>query len=714
MLTKQNKQEIQKAYSQFLESKSLKPRFGQKQMIAEIARAIGAIEMDAEGKRVNDAGVVAIEAGTGTGKTVAYTLAVLPLAKALGKKVVISTATVALQEQIIYRDLPDVLKHSGFPFRFGLAKGRGRYLCLSKLDLFLNANPQDALFTEVDELSELKDIDEDAYQIKVYESMAKAMLTGDWDGDKDNWKDELSHQVWQPLTSDRNQCTGRRCQHVAQCSFIKSRENLGQVDCIVANHDLVMADLALGGGAILSPPEETIYIFDEAHHLPDIALNHFACNLRLHTALSWLDQSVKTIHDIGKNSSSFIALLDELDVAVASLVQVKPYYAQLKQQVESLCEPLLPVPENEQMPHLRFEHGQIPHDLQLLSLELFKQLVLIQESLSKAHDMIEKQLEDNRSGLSLNELEQLFAVVGLMSATAERHGDVFQAYSRDVADLPDSRWIQLAESSGLIDFDINASPLLASQSLRKFLWQRCFASVLTSATLTALGNFNRIAMHAGLPMTFQSAIVPSPFNYAENASLMVPSLSCEPSDVQGHTEEIAKLLPKLCKGDQGVLVLFSSRKQMNEVYEFLDIDIQGDVILQNELSKQLLIKTHQLAVDDGQRSVIFGLASLAEGIDLPGQYCSHVIIAKLPFSVPNDPVDAALAEWLETQGRNPFMEISLPEASQRLIQACGRLIRTEKDVGRVTLLDKRLLTKRYGRQLINALPPFRKELDVQV
>ena len=522
----------------------------------------------------------------------------------------------------------------------------------------------------------------------------------------------MPHHIWQPLTSDRNQCTGRRCQHVAQCSFIKSRENLGQVDCIVANHDLVMADLALGGGAILSPPEETIYIFDEAHHLPDIALNHFACNLRLHAALSWLDQSIKSIHDIGKHSSSFIALLDELDIAVASLVQVKPYYAQLKQQVESLCEPLLPVPENEPMPHLRFEQGLIPHDLQLLCKELFRQLVYIQESFTRSHDLIEKQLEDNRSGLSLNELEQLFAVVGLMSATAERHGDVFQAYAKDVTDIPDSRWIQLTEASGLIDFDINASPLLASQSLRKFLWQRCYSAVLTSATLTALGNFSRIAMHAGLPAQFHSAIVPSPFNYAENAVLCVPSLSCEPSDTLGHTQEIARILPKLCRENKGVLVLFSSRKQMNEVYELLDQDLRADVLLQNELSKQLLIKTHQLAVDEGQRSVIFGLASLAEGVDLPGSYCSHVVIAKLPFSVPNDPVDAALAEWLESQGRNPFMEISLPEASQRLIQACGRLIRTERDQGQITLLDKRVLTKRYGRQLLNALPPFRQELDV--
>jgi ATP-dependent DNA helicase DinG len=150
------------------------------------------------------------------------------------------------------------------------------------------------------------------------------------------------------------------------------------------------------------------------------------------------------------------------------------------------------------------------------------------------------------------------------------------------------------------------------------------------------------------------------------------------------------------------------------VFDLQDVNWQNRILRQNDMSKQALIDLHRKRIDKDQQSIVFGLASLAEGIDLPGQYCSQVIIAKLPFSVPNEPVDAALAEWLEAKGRNPFMEISLPDASQKLIQACGRLIRTETDTGRVTLMDKRVLTKRYGRQLLNALPPFRQMLDVKV
>jgi ATP-dependent DNA helicase DinG len=150
---------------------------------------------------------------------------------------------------------------------------------------------------------------------------------------------------------------------------------------------------------------------------------------------------------------------------------------------------------------------------------------------------------------------------------------------------------------------------------------------------------------------------------------------------------------------------------MQGVFDGLDREWRRRVLIQGSLSKQETLNRHRSRVDEGEPSVLFGLASFAEGVDLPGAYCEHVVIAKIPFAVPDDPVEAALSEWIEARGGNPFMEISVPDASLRLIQACGRLLRTEEDRGTITLLDRRVVTQRYGKAILNALPPFRREID---
>lgn len=711
MLTQALKQEIQNAYRRFLDSKQLRARYGQKLMIAEIANTLGAIELDAEGHRSNRSGLCAIEAGTGTGKTVAYMLAVLPIARALDKTVVVSTATIALQEQILQRDLPDILRHSGLGFRFALAKGRGRYLCLSKLDQQLHDNSmQQALFA-MDAAEGSPRPEEQA--VKLYESMAKALLTSAWDGDRDSWPEALDDPLWQPLTAERNQCAGRRCQHVSQCGFIKSRDYLGSVDCIVANHDLVMADLALGGGAILPPPQDTIYIFDEAHHLPDIALRHFTGQLRLNGSLHWLDQSLRAVQEMDKQYPAYIELLDRLAPVPGLLLEIRRFYVELKPLVETLVQDL-PVDHSDphRLPHYRFPHGQLPDHLVTLASTLVKRYQPLLDALGEAHELLGKALDNNQTGLSLSVIEQLFASVGMMLGSAEKQYGLWQAYSKAFDDIPDSRWIQLVDSNGLIDYELAASPLLAAGTLRQSLWSQCFAAVLTSATLTALGQFQRLRMQSGLPDYARTAVVPSPFDYASKVQFVVPALKAEPNDQQ-HSEEVLERLAGLVEGHAGVLVLFASRRQLEDVYDRLPADLRERVLCQNQMSKQALLQEHRQRIDGGGQSILFGLASLAEGVDLPGDYCTHVIIVKLPFAAPGDPVSQALDEWLRAQGKNAFVEISLPEASQKLIQACGRLIRTETDSGQITLLDKRILTKRYGRQLLDTLPPFRQVLEQQ-
>jgi ATP-dependent DNA helicase DinG len=187
-------------------------------------------------------------------------------------------------------------------------------------------------------------------------------------------------------------------------------------------------------------------------------------------------------------------------------------------------------------------------------------------------------------------------------------------------------------------------------------------------------------------------------------------MTSDPGNQDAHTHELIEKLPDLIRDDLGVLILFTSRRQMESVIEGIDGVLDHHLLVQDRMSKNALLTEHRSHIDRGEPSAIFGLASFFEGIDLPGAYCRHVLIAKLPFAVPDDPIAAAHSELLEAQGRDPFMEISVPDAAQKLVQASGRLLRTEQDEGRITLLDTRLLNRRYGRAILETLPAFTLEL----
>ena len=713
MLSTELKSQIQGAYSRFLEAKGLKPRYGQRLMIAEVAKVLGAISTDDENRRDSDPAVVAVEAGTGTGKTVAYALATIPIAKAAGKRLVIATATVALQEQIVHKDLPDLMRNSGLNFSFALAKGRGRYLCLSKLDMLLQEGQAQSATAQLFEEDGFK-IDVDENSQKLFNQMIEKLAGNRWDGDRDSWPEALEDQHWARLTTDHSQCTNRHCPNFQQCAFYKAREGMTKVDVIVTNHDMVLADLALGGGAVLPDPRDTLYVFDEGHHLPDKAIGHFAHFTRLRSTADWLAQ-------MEKNLTKLLAqhpLPGELGRLIEKVPELTRELRSQQQFMFAACEQLADFKAGEDMegrerPRHRFVGGLVPEHLRELGIELKKGFFQLTDVFTRLAELL-KQAMDGEPGLGIasHQAEEWYPLFGSLLARAQGNWELWTAFTAEDPENspPMARWLTLADSGALYDIEVNASPILAAETLRRNLWNVAYGALVTSATLTALSTFDRFRMRAGLPKAAVTAIVPSPFHHADAGVLRVPDLKADPRDAAAHTAAIIRELPRMVEGARGTLVLFSSRRQMQDVFDGLERDWRKRVFIQGNLSKQETLNKHKARIDDGEASVLFGLASFAEGVDLPGAYCEHVVIAKIPFAVPDDPVEAALSEWIEARGGNPFMEIAVPDASLRLIQACGRLLRTEADRGTITLLDRRLVTQRYGKAILNALPPFRREI----
>jgi ATP-dependent DNA helicase DinG len=728
MLPDQIKEEIQQAYKQILASKSLRPRYGQRLMIAEIARSLASIEAD-EGEVDTETDrapgpVCVIEAGTGTGKTLAYVLGTLPLARHLGKKVVLATATVALQEQVTLRDLPDIAKHSGLSFSYTLAKGRGRYLCLSRLDQILQGNDSEnamlALFG--DDVSGLGVATPDDKAL--YESMLDKISRGEWHGDRDDWDGVLRDSEWSPVTVEAGQCAGQKCSNYSRCFFYQAREQVQKVDCVVANHDLVLVDLALGGGAILPAPEDCIYIFDEAHHLPSKTNQHFSSSTRLRATLQWLDASAKTLARLAGDT-----VINDNGVIAREQAEIRPLFKQLSESLGEallLIEPMLQAGAAESGGQrsggsqsgadggdaMTFALGVVPPELREQAVQLASRFYRLTRGVKEICTVLRRQMEEADSLPGRQHAEQWFPLLGSMANRAEACEKLWQAFaSQDAADqAPSARWLSEVELGDSRDLVLSCSPVLAAQTLTEHLWQRCAGAVLTSATLSALEKFDVLAMRAGLPAHTVYHRISSPFDYANAARLIIPRLNCDPSDSRAHTAAIIALLPQLLDRQEASLMLFSSRRQMLDVLDGMSEEWRRIILCQDDYQKAQLLNFHRQRIDKGEPSVIFGLASFAEGVDLPGKYCEHVLIAKIPFAVPNDPIEATLAQWLEQQGKNPFMTLSVPEAAFRLVQASGRLLRSESDTGRITLFDERVVSKFYGKSILASLPPFTREI----
>jgi len=706
MLSDKLKQVIRQSYKAIGENLTyFNPRKQQTLLIAEIAKTLA-------GEYNKDRKIITIEAGTGTGKSLAYCLGAIPLALAQDKKVCISTATVALQEQLVDKDLPFLKKYAGLDFDFTLVKGRQRYVCRQKLSQAVTTSsgdePTQVGFTFAEK--------PDAKDIRTLNAMHKALLDGSWLGDIDSWKTHLPQHIWHQVQCDKHSCLKHLSEHT-HCPFHKARETMDKAHVLVINHSLLLADLELGGGRILSPPEDTFYIIDEAHHLPKVTRDFSSANITLKGSIEWLTKLRETGDKMAKLIKSQNAISPALKLSddcqellmemqkVLNFVEANAnvYFSEsdLANKRDSFSK------SNKKDDEVyRFENGVIPQTLQTWAEDLQSLSKKSVSHLNKLYNSLVESVKDGDTQMYL--AEPLLAEAGFMLQRLENLQALWTMYAKKDSEkgAPMARWLEKLTSKRN-DYLLSASPIEVGFTLEDMLWSKCEGAVLCSATLRALNSFDHFRFQAGLRNDDGSQYqqVDSPFDYQNNAQLVIARMDNEPSAAD-FTDEIIEKLPKYLEQGSASLVLFSSYWQMNKVAEALRDATKLTLLIQGELSRQQIIEQHKKCCDSKKGSIIFGTQSFSEGLDLPGDYLNNLIITKLPFSVPTSPVEQAQAEYITAKGGNPFMTLSVPDTSKKLVQACGRLLRNEMDEGVITLLDKRVVTKRYGTQLLDSLPPF--------
>lgn len=702
MLTPEEKQLMQRCFDAIRQgSPGFRARRAQLQMIAAVAHALARVDASDE-ERGDGAHLAVIEAGTGTGKTVAYLLPALVLAHLRRRKVVVSSSTVTLQEQLLHKDVPDLLRFLPFPVSYVVAKGRRRFLCPARLAQRLGpqaeVEPGDALAVQAQREAGAQAPDCAAGRpLRWFSRLAEAFDAGQWCGDRDAWPQAIPDSVWASVTTDRQGCLGSRCPSYARCPFYQARQRAKDADLTIANHDLVLAAAEMEPGSTLPDLREALVVFDEAHNLPSKVVDHCAARHSVCSATTWVAHAARdaraaaTSLRLGSDLPDPAVPAGRLCAALERLLEAVGRHSEFtgQQRISRFAGGVLP-------PEVRDAGAAVLDAARVMGEDLLALRAALVERAGDQAEAVQPHL--STLGGYFPKLEQLVATWGWMLCDQAQHP------------LPVARWVERhANSGGGDDFLVCAAPISGGPRLRELLWSKVGAAVLASATLRACGRFDMFLEEAGLQgyAALEPLALASPFDYGCRAVLHIPAVRADPRDAAAHGLEIVRRLPALLARQQGALVLFASARQMREVHAALPAELKTCVFMQGECSRRQLIERHRTRIDAGERSVLFGLASLAEGVDLPREYCTHVICAKLPFSVPDNPLEETRREWIEAQGRSAFLERSVPEVGIRLAQATGRLLRTDDDHGTVTVLDPRLGRTHWGRMLLRGLPPFR-------
>src|SRR5579872_6923718 len=630
-----------------------------------------------------------VEAGTGTGKTLAY---LVPVIRS-GKRVIISTGTKNLQEQLFYKDVPFLEQAlyrdptSGTRMSVCYMKGRNNYLCRKKLyDL-----------TDQPVLSGLEEIE----QYGAIAAWEKNTSTGD--------RAELAELpeaslLWHKLDARADACTGQKCSEWERCFITEMRRRAMESDIIIVNHHLFFADLAIKLQAEGAPdagilPDAAAVIFDEAHELEDVAGNYFGIsvsNLRVEELARDVEQSMQHNRLSSPSLSGALGSLREKSQFFFSLLppgEGRFAFESRREFLEENGDEFLAL--NQALTRLAGELEALPQKPE----EVFSFVRRAQELQVQLSFAMES---DDRN------------TVFWIERRGSRAYDVDFRLNRERQDLKDGVTVTKERSAsplergrGRQNVFLQATPIDVGPILRECLWSKLECAVLTSATLAVGGGFEYIRQRLGIEHARES-VLPSHFDYETQALFYVPP-DLPDARAPQFTLKAAERIRTLLRITRGrAFVLFTSYAQMNDVYQRLLGELEYPMLRQGDAPKSALLEEFRLT----PHAVLFATSSFWQGVDVQGEQLSCVIIDRLPFAVPSDPVVAARVKSIDAEGGNAFFQYQVPAAVITLKQGFGRLIRSLHDRGVLALLDNRILKKAYGKIFIESLPSYRKTTDL--
>jgi ATP-dependent DNA helicase DinG len=649
----------------------------------------------------NDGGVGLLEAGTGVGKSLAYLIPALRWSAINGERTVVSTNTINLQEQLVRQDLPFLERAlTDQTVRYALLKGWSNYICLARLE---QANASGAALFDDGLGQELNAL-----------SMWAARTS---DGSLADLPTAPRHEVWDEVVAEPDLCQRAQCRLYERCFVFKARRVAAQADVIVVNHHLLMADVAVrrasnnwDDAAVL--PAYSRLIIDEGHHIEDAAASHLGMTVSLRglqRLFNRLDRRGKGL--IPALRARLLPKRDLLSVASLEIIQ-----RQLAPAVERARE------ESVHLFELLAHHLVTRSEIVLRLTDDFAMDPIWAAGLRRALDGATDEIEQLQEGLRLirermeraNEGDESVAsLLNEVRAVGRRlalSGDALTQALDPNSGAPTVRWIEMrGHDRGVA---VSAVPLNLAPILRDDLFARTKTTVITSATLATDPRFTFVTERLGLDtpeLEPYAEIYASPFEFARQALLVVPTDIPPPNlDPRRHAAGVARIVTDLAAAaDGGMFVLFTSHRDVQGMASELRsrvTDHRRPLLVHGEESRDILLERFR----ESGRAILLGTASFWEGVDVPGNALHALLIAKLPFRVPTEPMTAAHCEAILAAGGDPFASYMLPHASLRLKQGFGRLIRSATDRGVVVVADSRLVSKRYGKGMLEALPPAKR------